>query len=75
MPVKSLAFEAIRLLHEAGLTASLDTGIEVEKKYRWLLEIRTMAPKFALTDRKRNRKSEVATLAEVIKLAGGKGVR
>jgi histidyl-tRNA synthetase len=75
LPARSTAFETIRLLHEAGLTASLDPGNENICNYRWLLDIRSRSPRFVLSDQKRNRKSEVGTLGEVVKLVGGKGVR
>jgi len=70
-----LAFEAIRILHDSGLVATLDDGNSDAADYRWLLEVRTTTPRFVLTDKKRNRKLEAGTLADFVRRLGGKSAR
>jgi histidyl-tRNA synthetase len=66
------AFRVAGRLREAGYVAELDLGGQ-ETGLRWVVEVRSKKPKFTVDDLAENKKFEVATVSEVIKLLEGKG--
>ncbi|HUU08158.1 MAG TPA: ATP phosphoribosyltransferase regulatory subunit [Dehalococcoidales bacterium] len=61
-------FSLAKSLHGAGYTAEIQLGDEAPADLRWTIEIQDKAPRFILTDRAKNRKSGVQSVAEIQKL-------
>lgn len=61
-------FSLAQRLRQAGYVAELDPGGQEPANMSWALDIRSKAPRFILTNRTRNQRSEVQTIAEVLKL-------
>jgi histidyl-tRNA synthetase len=61
-------FRMAKSLHEAGYYAEIQLGDEAPADLRWLIEIQDKAPRFMLTDRAKNQKTGVPSIAEMPKL-------
>jgi len=64
------SFTIAGYLHEAGYMAQLHLGAQELANFRWILDVRSKAPLFVLTDRVKNRKFEAQTAGEVLALLG-----
>ena len=70
--VKEALLAAVRL-RDAGYAAEIDLGGQPPTDLRWMLEVDTGKPKFAITDTAAQKKSEFQTTEEVLELLGAKG--
>jgi len=59
-------------LHEAGYAAEVYLGGQEPANLKWTLDVQSRAPLFVLTDQVNNRRFEVKTADEVLKLLGEK---
>ncbi len=66
------AFKIADSLREAGYVAELDLGGQ-EPGSGWVIEVRSQAPLFTVTDLAGDRRYEASTLNEVLKILEGKG--
>jgi len=63
-------FDIARHLHEAGYVAELQLEGQEPADLRWILEVRSKAPLFVLTDRLKHKTFGIKTASEVLKLLG-----
>jgi len=66
--VTELGFAAAGSLREAGYIAELQLGNQQPADLRWILDVRSKAPRFVLTDRAAKKKHEAQTADEVLEL-------
>jgi len=67
------SFNIAAYLREAGYVAQLLLGGREPANLRWILDVRSKAPQFVVTDQVKRRKFEVQTATEVLPLLRGKG--
>ncbi len=65
-------FNMAGYLHEAGYVAEFQLEAQPPANLRWMLEVRSKAPLFVLTDQVKHRRFEAQTAAEVVALLGEK---
>jgi histidyl-tRNA synthetase len=65
------AFRMASLLREAGYAAELHLGGALPTSPRWMLDVRSQAPRFVLTDGTSGARREAMTAEEIISLLGG----
>jgi histidyl-tRNA synthetase len=66
------AFKTAGSLREAGYVAEFDLGGQ-EPGSRWIVNVQSQAPLFAVTDLANDKKFEASTTGDVLKLLEGKG--
>ncbi len=66
-------FNIASRLREAGHVAELQLGAREPANIRWTLDIQSKSPSFTLTDRVNDRKVDISTAEEVIRVLGEKG--
>jgi histidyl-tRNA synthetase len=67
------AFATAASLRQAGYVVMLDLGGKKAEGFRWIIEVKTEAPFFSLSDVVSPRRFDVPTIGEVLKLLEGKG--
>jgi histidyl-tRNA synthetase len=67
------AFRTAASLRQAGYIVALDLGEPEADGFRWIIEVKTEAPVFSLSDVVSSRRFDVPTIGEVLKLLEGKG--
>ena len=66
------AFNIAVSLREAGYVVELDLDGK-ESGLRWMVDVRSHTPQFTLVDAVKNRKTEISTASDVLKLLEGEG--
>jgi len=65
-------FDMANRLREAGYVAEFKLEAQEPANLRWMLEVRSKAPLFVLTDQVKHKRFEAQTIDEVLALLGGK---
>ena len=61
-------FAIARRLREAGYITELQLGKQSSTDLRWILDVKSKAPRFVLIDKASNKTSEAQTADEVLEL-------
>jgi histidyl-tRNA synthetase len=67
------AFRTAASLRKAGYVVTLDLGEQEAEGFRWIIEVKTEAPRFRLWEVVSSRRFDVPTIDKVLKLLEGKG--